>query len=97
MGQDVLHEVHGPFLSKDPSFLHWLAGRCVPANRGEGNLVQNKHLHVGSQCVHFTHELKEHSGSFTVVSPAVERPASLSYWQSHVNLRVQMGRGRSSV
>ena len=50
------------FLVKDPSFLSWLAGRCVNACNDEGNRIVNKCLHVGNQFVHFTHELKNHKG-----------------------------------
>ena len=53
------------FKIKDESFLHWLAGQCVPATSSEGTIrktVYNKHLHVGNQYVHFTHEVIDYKG-----------------------------------
>ena len=55
------------FRLKDESFLHWLAGQCVPATSSEGNrrsVIYNKHLHVGNQYVHFTHEMIDYKGFF---------------------------------
>ena len=49
------------FLIKDPSFLHWLAGRCVSACSPSGN-ISNKQIHIGNQYVHYTHRLVNHKG-----------------------------------
>ena len=50
-------------VSNDASFKHWLDGPCLylPCSNRPTPIINNM-LHVGNQCVHYTHTLAVHRG-----------------------------------